>query len=1644
MNTLNRLETVSGDYGLYIKVKYTDEIDTTASQEKTFNFSQNDMYGDVYNFTTYFSQEAVFDISDVGNITSIEAFLYQGSNFKRIKSSGDGKDNYELIPNKIIEKNTINGNDYINEAKMEPNIFVNNIEISLGYDLNNFDSDAVIVYTLNSTQYSSSDSAETRKREIQARWVHKTDNGFVSVEQDKLNEYNAQIHWYRYQLDEKATYDDFGGKYWMPITEQYLDQNDVYKCYIECDPAVQDENVKAVISLPSAEKGAYIKELYNDLSSGNLFVKNDIEDTLLKILDNYMLLMTKNGKTIIVDDQEVITALDDTLKSNITKTDDQKEFLNNAIAKVEEMKENLQDYDLYSDIVQIHNTTQVQARLAVDLVQAVSITVGDEKDPYKGVYMIYGENGEIMNSSISAQRQKLVLSYGSLLTGLNEFDGDGTELVSWRFPLTNTMIRTPTEGVEYDNSQAIIYNEKGEPLKNEDGSYQIRTNRDGVPIIQYNGDDYPIIQYIDDTGATTNRNNATWAVIKRKIEQLDETDESKKTKIGGFITKTTEQIFRIKDYYTSVGRNTIYCEINKGGYIYVAEITLIFGVAGTSGTDYTLRIVPSATAIQNEINLDAHVYDYNNQEVEIKSITYSFISPDSLDNNLGDKFTDFPVSFGNNGARTTGSQSGNITVKAYVNNAYLKNYYVIIKVVAQIEALGATKLTAFLPLSWSQDLSEYNHFEGPDKVIYSAQGSNPFYYKSNFVLYNKLDEEVSKITWFLEVYDTLLNDKVKKFYPSVLVNNNLYSLKVPSMYIKENYLCRLVGKDEDENIIWVQPLYIAQNAYNSSLLNNWDETVSIDEEGGTVMAPMIGAGKKNSDNQFSGVLVGDVKKANNDAALTGLYGYQNGIQTFSLTEDGKAKFGASGSGQIQIDGNQGVIESGNYTVDKKTGMQIDLKEGYIDAYNFKLTSNYITINSSEDANNYFTVKGSGTVSSPVYVYSTDISDPKLEFGLDKTDETATTDVVGKTLMNIGNSSYYLQTLDYNAIDGKETGMRWDLTSGKLRAYGGFNLEAINHKVKVSSSGGDAEETNYPGIYVEVNMGHEASDLYSIDRVSRYNYKNYYFRLNDETSNYHNDWDCFDEAPFTYDYVPVMDETEYRKTGNNYTAIFEVYYFGYIDEKQSPWNGDKITLSKIKTWKKITKDNWKAENAYFKINKIVDLDKTQLYKKDKVEKTIEKLFKKVDTKTYVLIGSTNSQLKVGVLKEGQKNEDLYEYTISKGTNTDSTLNLSLENEGNYWYWDSNNKNFAHPRLVSYDKTNDILTLKTIKSGLTEIYIDIGTFYKGTLSINADASQYPLQLKLGNETPFKLSWAGYLYTTKLQATGGAIGGWHIDINGLWSSNSSPKIQINKTGTISLSIPDNDGFSQIASKKTYTGPHILIGGRSGKFIDKAYDSIGSGTLTKHEEGKFDNEDIGKYIQKNGSYYKIMRIALDNTGSYYEQVYSGEGGIALTGDGTIAIENLYLKGGGGYWGGCAAYSTATTSTGHTHFLQGNVPVKRFKETSLRHYEKNNDDTIKLYTLINHEYCVSGTYSGYTNSSLTFKLQGEYDYQETQGDTYYPKSQYSALEKKYKTATATYNTRLSTQLYKKNGLFYKPVIVVARRQGESALYVNAVDGTNS
>ena len=202
-----------------------------------------------------------------------------------------------------------------------------------------------------------------------------------------------------------------------------------------------------------------------------------------------------------------------------------------------------------------------------------------------------------------------------------------------------------------------------------------------------------------------------------------------------------------------------------------------------------------------------------------------------------------------------------------------------------------------------------------------------------------------------------------------------------------------------ETIYWKQPLIITQNRYESPMLNEWDGSFKINEKDSTILGTMLGAGYKDTaTNQFNGILMGDVAITEYDvsgtntgnlsrAALTGLYGFCNGAQSFGFRIDGTAFIGPAGAGQISFDGTKGIIQSGNYVKANAAlsqpgaGMLIDLSTGAIDAYNFKLTSNRVII----DANN----------------------DPYLKIRTWNGN-------AEQTLMYVGASSYYLQSSNYDA------------------------------------------------------------------------------------------------------------------------------------------------------------------------------------------------------------------------------------------------------------------------------------------------------------------------------------------------------------------------------------------------------------------------------------------------------------------------------------------------------------------------------------------------------------------------------------------------------------------------------------------------------
>jgi hypothetical protein len=60
------------------------------------------------------------------------------------------------------------------------------------------------------------------------------------------------------------------------------------------------------------------------------------------------------------------------------------------------------------------------------------------------------------------------------------------------------------------------------------------------------------------------------------------------------------------------------------------------------------------------------------------------------------------------------------------------------------------------------------------------------------------------------------------------------------------------------------------------MLNAWDGSLTIDENEGTILSTMIGAGRKTINNTFEGILMGDIAGGAGIKTGIGLYGFNDG------------------------------------------------------------------------------------------------------------------------------------------------------------------------------------------------------------------------------------------------------------------------------------------------------------------------------------------------------------------------------------------------------------------------------------------------------------------------------------------------------------------------------------------------------------------------------------------------------------------------------------------------------------------------------------------------------------------------------------------------------------------------------------------------
>ena len=146
-------------------------------------------------------------------------------------------------------------------------------------------------------------------------------------------------------------------------------------------------------------------------------------------------------------------------------------------------------------------------------------------------------------------------------------------------------------------------------------------------------------------------------------------------------------------------------------------------------------------------------------------------------------------------------------------------------------------------------------------------------------------------------------------------------------------IVRAIIKDEEtdaEIAVCYIPVYLLLNKYGNAAINGWDGNgIELNDESGVILAPQMGAGRKESDNSFTGVVMGTENIEGKEAI--GLLGYNHGERTIFLdAESGKAEFGKNNGGKIIIDpsSDKAQIYSGNWKYktasEPGSGMLIDL------------------------------------------------------------------------------------------------------------------------------------------------------------------------------------------------------------------------------------------------------------------------------------------------------------------------------------------------------------------------------------------------------------------------------------------------------------------------------------------------------------------------------------------------------------------------------------------------------------------------------------------------------------------------------------------------------------------------------------------------
>ena len=895
---------IRGAYGIKIILHRNGKENSVMD----LTFSSYDMLGNPYEFDSYFNQQMVFNIpKNMNHITGIQVYFYQDGKFE------DGNNN-RLVP--------LGVND----------LFVRNMEVYFGYESISNSEDLVEIASA-SLVYNTEDN-----HLISLRWFHKEENGnLIPITADNWNSADYMVKWYQHQPGcPEDQIDEYGGPNWKILAPQ---EDGDYPFNYSFTPSLLKtaEKIKAIAFVKSyplhnnsqfTEMAAYESNIltfenideeteggskipvdslsnhlslyFEDGSEGNYFLydQNGLLINRQEIGSGYPRRLSLRYGGLEIDRNSQIFNSIKSITWRAPKNNQSNSMLIYDNDKYRELSPNLLKESAAGACNEVWSTTLGALTDYQDVIMKLPIPTQEE----------FGDHDELIIYQDIEHSELGTFKFSTKIQLFNNSE-DMTDEIRNQKANVSLMIFLSQDGLEWiAHPYKKIFQINCGSEQSINYSFKINNSHKYLRVaIGYYRDqsDIAIIP------SRENQNLFVWGgmytTLQADLPYVQYVAHPEENELGEKII-CSHFDYSISDIWqSSKSNNTIQCIVDLGVETSSYSESLRFGPKGSSGTENTflLEMLNGKNAIVankgETLLIKVILFNANGKEIvlgqeEAENIEWKLIHNDS-------SYLSYAVDE---------EDKTKIILTSNVDYVPLDNYTILSA--SYRHKAGEPLLTTYLPIPIKS--KDCLGMTGATQVIYNSLGV-PKYSESSYCVYLSNGEMLWN--WALAQAETNPNPVALK--PSLINSTKEVFLEAAALYSSGTS----GGPIFDKVCIscdgyWSQPILVLQSRYDFAMLNNWGGDLTIDTKNGTILSTMIGAGTKDSQGTFSGVLMGDVRSGteNNIITNTGIYGFQNGVMSYALRDDGSGFFGAGANGRIEFDGNSGIIRSSNW---KKSGNQ---------------------------------------------------------------------------------------------------------------------------------------------------------------------------------------------------------------------------------------------------------------------------------------------------------------------------------------------------------------------------------------------------------------------------------------------------------------------------------------------------------------------------------------------------------------------------------------------------------------------------------------------------------------------------------------------------------------------------------------------------